>query len=100
MIVARDVRKPGPAAPCYNAAHLVDVGSRLSVALGLSLLLAACGSAAPAAPASAPSSGSAASAKPGVSRSPLNPPAKVHVAYTGAAAESATFVGYERGYFK
>ncbi|HLG69295.1 MAG TPA: ABC transporter substrate-binding protein [Chloroflexota bacterium] len=81
---------------------------KVIASLALGLLLAACGGAAApasapasASPTSAPASKPAASAPPSAAaRAPLNPAVKVHVAYTGAAAESATFVGYDRGYFK
>lgn len=61
--------------------------------------LSACGGAAPASTPASPSAQASASSGAGA-RSPLTPPVKVHVAYTGAAAESATFVAYDRGYFK
>jgi ABC-type nitrate/sulfonate/bicarbonate transport system substrate-binding protein len=71
-------------------------------AMCLGLLLAACGGSPAAAPTSASSSqpASSASVSRASGRQPLNPPVNVHVAYTGAAAESATFVAYDRGYFK
>src|SRR5438067_2132325 len=101
MIVARDAQQSGARRALLQCRPLPGgMSMRIGFVVGLALLLAACGSAAPAAPATVPGGGTASGAKPSANRPPLNPPAKVHVAYTGAAAESATFVGYERGYFK